>query len=189
MAGGTLDYVIVSTDGDSGLPADYIAFMGTSMSSPAAAGAAAIVLEGEPELTPSQLRERIFQSARHDDQTGQVPNATWGWGKIDVVRALEIDIIEPVVSDAPFAFDLISTFPTPSNGSVRIEYEVAIPTEITFMVYDPSGRIVWETIIHKSNPGRKTLSIPSELIDTSGMYFVRLSDGTRDHWARVMIVR
>jgi subtilisin family serine protease len=163
--------------------------MGTSMSSPAAAGAAAIILEGEPDLSPAQLRERIFQSSRRDDQTGQIPNATWGWGKIDVARALEIKDIEPVVSASPSAVNLISTFPAPSNGSVIIEYEVVNPTELTITVFDPSGRTVWDKTFQKSNPGRKTLSIPNELIDVSGMYLVKISDKHRDHLARVMIVR
>ncbi len=189
IIGQGLDYAIVSTDGDSGLPAEYVTFMGTSMSSPAAAGVAALILEAEPDLNPSRLRERIFRTTRRDEQTGRVPNAIWGWGKIDVVGALEVKSDQTGQKVAPVIFQYLTTYPTPSNGSVIVGYEVEIPSELKVKVYDPNGRSVWNSTLAKSTPGRKTLSIPEEVIDASGVYLLELSGGNQKATARVTIVR
>ncbi len=184
-----LDYAIVSTEGDSGLPADYVAFMGTSMSSPAAAGAAAIILEGEPGLTPPQLRELIFRTARHDVQTGRVPNQTWGWGKVDVVRALAVDQDNKAPTESPSIFKLLETYPNPSNGNVMIRYETLDPITLVVNIFDTSGRMIWNSTIAKSEIGENFLIVPAEVIDVSGVYLVQLSSGAIETSARITIVR
>ncbi len=189
LIGGWLDYAIVSTDGDSGLPADYVAFMGTSMSSPAAAGSAAIILEGEPDLTPPQLRDLIFRRARRDDQTGRTPNTTWGWGKIDVVRALEVAGDNPSMADSPISFRLLNTFPSPSNGGVTIHYDLLLPTALTVTVNDAVGRQIWTSLIASSDIGEKFMVIPDEAINASGVYIIQMSAGGVKASARATIVR
>ncbi len=68
---------------------------GTSMAAPHVAGAAALLLENDPTLTPAQVKERLLGAARSDAGTGQVPNALWGHGRLDVWRALYGDLPQP----------------------------------------------------------------------------------------------
>jgi subtilisin family serine protease len=72
-------------------PADYIIMQGTSMACPIAAGVCALLLENNPDLTPSQVKQIIIDNATTDAYTGTVPNDTWGYGKIDAY----IDLIAP----------------------------------------------------------------------------------------------
>jgi subtilisin family serine protease len=71
-----------------GGPGQYVWFGGTSAASAHAAGAAALVLQKEPSLSPLQVAERLRGTAQEDDFTGIVPNPRWGSGKLNVGAAL-----------------------------------------------------------------------------------------------------
>ncbi|MEJ2216660.1 MAG: S8 family serine peptidase [Gemmatimonadota bacterium] len=68
---------------------------GTSMAAPAVTGTVALLLQLQPDLTPEAARELLVRSARQDQftphpYTGQpnaVPNAQWGYGKVDAAAA------------------------------------------------------------------------------------------------------
>jgi len=174
-----LDYVTISNDGDSGLPADYLALMGTSMSSPAAAGTAALMLEANPAMTPSELRRLIYGSARTDEYTGQTPNTTWGWGKIDVMRALEAVMVEGrTQSGLPEALGLVSAFPNPFNSSTSVEYEVLKPGLVRITLFELGGREVWNLERNHPIAGRYRLDVKAGSIGASGVGWLELeSDG------------
>ncbi len=61
---------------------------GTSMSTPAVAGAVALLLQEDATLTPSEVRTLLTDNARVDDFVGATPNTTFGAGKLDVLRAM-----------------------------------------------------------------------------------------------------
>jgi subtilisin family serine protease len=86
----TIDNDYLNMDGCPG-PADYYSMHGTSMACPIAAGAAALLLQHNPLLTPSQVKAILSDNAMSDSYTGGVPNNTWGHGKIDVF----IDLTAP----------------------------------------------------------------------------------------------
>ncbi len=56
---------------------------GTSMSSPMVTGLVALMLNKYGALTPAQVKTKLFATARTDAYTGAVPNADWGYGKMD----------------------------------------------------------------------------------------------------------
>jgi subtilisin family serine protease len=60
---------------------------GTSMSAPLVTGAAALMLEINKRLTAGEIRTLLEQTARLDDQTGNVRSNDWGAGKLDVQAA------------------------------------------------------------------------------------------------------
>ena len=61
---------------------------GTSMSTPAAAGAIALWLQACPTLTPDQVRELIAVTSRRHDPSLDYPNNYYGYGEIDVYAGL-----------------------------------------------------------------------------------------------------
>lgn len=75
----------------------HAALLGTSMAAPFVAGVAALLLQIDPRLTPEQARGVLTASARRDAFTaaprtgephGTVPNAQWGYGKLDAAAAV-----------------------------------------------------------------------------------------------------
>jgi subtilisin family serine protease len=85
----------------------YIRAAGTSMATPHVAGAAALLLEENPYLTAAQVRATLEQNA--DDLGVPGWDNVYGWGKINIQRALEnippepaelkVNITEPNATD------------------------------------------------------------------------------------------
>jgi subtilisin family serine protease len=69
---------------------DWQRFSGTSAALPHVAGTVALLLQAEPEAHPTVVEEALTESARGDSYTGNVPNASWGFGKLDAAAALEL---------------------------------------------------------------------------------------------------
>lgn len=67
----------------------YVRFGGTSGAAPIVVGAVALMLEANPELTADEARDILRATAIQDEFTGEVPNQLWGWGKLDIVAAVE----------------------------------------------------------------------------------------------------
>ena len=66
----------------------YAGQQGTSMASPHTAGTVALMLQADPQLDPTAVREILQQTARTDVFTGAVPNDDFGSGKIDALAAV-----------------------------------------------------------------------------------------------------
>jgi minor extracellular serine protease Vpr len=62
----------------------------TSASAPIALGATALLLQMDPKLTPTLIRQYIHQSAISDSFTGVTPNLDWGTGKLNVLGAANL---------------------------------------------------------------------------------------------------
>ncbi len=94
----------------------YIRAVGTSMAAPHVAGAAALLLEENPSLAPSQIQE-VLQANADDLGTPGWDNI-FGWGRINIERALDnlpaeaaelaVTIAEPNASEV---IDISTQFP------------------------------------------------------------------------------
>lgn len=62
---------------------------GTSMATPVVTGIAAMLLQQNPYLSTADLRELLRETAIQDEFTGEEPDGTWGYGKIDALAALQ----------------------------------------------------------------------------------------------------
>lgn len=82
-------YLIENTEID-GKEYPWALSQGTSMSSPAMAGIAALFLQQDPTMSINELKELLAETSAKDQYTGQEEkNATWGYGKVDATRALQ----------------------------------------------------------------------------------------------------
>jgi subtilisin family serine protease len=68
-------------------PAVFGAMKGTSMSAPLVAGAVALMLELNDQLTAEEVRKILIASARHDVHMRGGNSEHWGAGKLDVEEA------------------------------------------------------------------------------------------------------
>jgi len=65
-------------------------WQGTSAAAPYVTGVIAQMLQKNPNLGSEQIRSILIRSAKTDKYTGATPNPDWGFGKVDLDRALAL---------------------------------------------------------------------------------------------------
>ncbi len=99
----------------------FARFSGTSMSSPAVAGIAAMVLEAAPELTAAQVKAVIKSTARTDQFTGTIPDGgstRWGMGKVNAYHAVAEVLGVTTVHEG--AAGTVLLWPNPATATVQV---------------------------------------------------------------------
>lgn len=152
---------IMSTE--AGTEEGYVAFSGTSMASPFAAGTAALVLDANPELSPDEVREVLTSTT--EDWGLEGDDVDYGWGRLQVHDAVAealrragqtANLTTPVVpfheARAGILASASGTDPGTALGTETIEVEeTEMPFAVTaivegklleVVVEDPSGDIV-----------------------------------------------
>lgn len=109
--------VIPAPDNDS--TNGYIGFGGTSAASPMVAGAAALIIERNPAITPAAVKNLLMANAQDMGAAGW--DATWGAGLMD---------LGPIFSAPPPACDLEVTSVTYSPGTVQCFQDVNITVTV-----------------------------------------------------------
>jgi len=94
----------------------YGVLWAVSGANPVLAGVINLMLEIDPTLTATEIKSILRSTARSDGFTGVTPNNTWGYGKLDVMAALQ------KVSECPATRDLT----LPHDASVDIYASDAI---------------------------------------------------------------
>ena len=169
------DYSWIDDDGTSGGAADYYVMQGTSMACPVAAGAAALVLQKFPTATPDQLYKALKNKCDVDSYTGTVPNSTWGYGKLNVNRA---------VSDTSLPM-FITITNAPSSICKGVQFNVQFTTNktaysgnvYTAQLSDASGSFTSPTVIgtlSSQNAGSISCSLPSSVTTSGTNYQIRV---------------
>jgi subtilisin family serine protease len=62
---------------------DFTVLSGTSMASPFVAGLVALMLEGDPGLTPEQVKKRLKAASRIPGRKAGSFDIKWGYGLVD----------------------------------------------------------------------------------------------------------
>lgn len=167
----------------------YTAFGGTSSAGPHVAGASALLLQADTTIRHARVRELLHAGAIADAFTGTVPNATWGFGKLRIVNALQ-PILTAVAEEAllPSRRDLAQNFPNPFNPSTTIRYAVPAAGHVTLTVYDILGRQV-ATLVNGTVTGgpHDVTWHPDNL--ASGVYLYRLETASGTQTRSMVLLR
>jgi subtilisin family serine protease len=84
--------------------------MGTSMAAPHVTGAIALLLSLSPNLTGAQIKSILTSTTNTDLFTSSTPNMSWGYGKLDVLRAA-LTLLSPSgrIQRKTYSYDLDGT--------------------------------------------------------------------------------
>ncbi|MEP7027837.1 MAG: S8 family peptidase [Candidatus Eisenbacteria bacterium] len=157
---------------------------GTSAAAAHVTGALALMLQTDPNLTPSKARLALQRQARTDSFTGSVPNVSYGWGKLDLISGGATGVDAAAIERFAFA----APFPNPS--SARSLFQFSIPAEdlahvqnrLALDLVDVRGRLVASLPVAQSLEVQR-LSWNGLAIDGTkaapGVYFARLTVNDR----------
>ncbi len=170
---------------------------GTSMAAPHAAGVAAIVKGANPNLSPAQLENILKRSAVDLGKPGN--DDYYGAGLVNAYNALKVMRLAKenpegnVVSAIPNEYSLDQNYPNPFNPSTMINFQIPENAEVTLNVYNVQGELI-RTLVSEfkdagyysvSWDGRDNFSKPV----SSGVYIYKLSAGTFNQAAKMMLVK
>lgn len=116
----------------------YLGNIGTSMSAPVVTGAVALLFEQNPDLSIDEIIELLKLSALSDEFTGTVPNNNFGWGKLDLLRLLQLvtEVRENVELSG------VAIYPNPVDNF----FFVSVKKEIKEIeIFDVLGNILFKT--------------------------------------------
>jgi subtilisin family serine protease len=156
---------------------------GTSFAAPHVAGAIALMVQQYPTKTPTEIRQSLIATARTDNFTGAVPNNMWGYGKLDVMAALQLLPVDETGDESfvPETMELRQNYPNPFNPSTTIVYFVNERTEVQISVINILGQKIRNLFIGNQNPGSYKIiwdgkdELGKDV--SSGIYFYRLDAG------------
>ena len=173
----TQNYTTAESVNFQGKTYDFSRFSGTSMSGPAIAGVAALLLEANQKLSHLQIKEIIRQTAYEDIHTGELPpegNLFFGKGKVDAFKAIQMAL--SINGEYFLYLDEGTVFPNPTSS--KLFYALGDETFDAELI-DMMGKVVIK--------GRISISESFDVSTlNSGMYFLRVF-GEKTTVAKVII--
>lgn len=189
---GGADYSSVISRGYDSLNSKYYYYAqmsGTSMSSPAASGIVALMLQANPKLSPAEVKIILAKTAITDTFTGTLPaqgNNLWGHGKINAYAAVMEAYTYPAnlntVKEKVIKAEL---YPNPNHGKFTINIAESKALKMTLSIYDYTGKQVHQSDWNKPS-GAASKHIEVNAL-SPGLYFVQLQSGT-DLWVDKIVV-
>lgn len=143
---------------------------GTSNAAPSVSGIAALYLQKNPTATVMQVKSAIINCTKKDAFTGyNLPNTTWGYGKIDAFNVLTDCAITDIKTYSENKNNLL-LYPNPSSSNTPITFNVTTynPNEKTnIIIYNSLGQGVKTIAVNNSSSAFQT-QLPA------GIYFCTL---------------
>jgi len=157
----------------------YVIVNGTSYSTPHITGAVAILCEADSSLNPTSLFNLILDNADRPSQGGPYPNNNYGWGRLNIWRALQTVVSIKDKKDIQRLGRIISITPNPFYKNTLIKIHHSDYTEsLKLKIYDTSGKVVRsyylkcrnqkEVVIHWNGEDDYNRLLPA------GIYFMHL---------------
>lgn len=171
------------------------------MSAAVVTGAVALYLQKYPQATNEQIRAALLGNTTQDKFTtalGSLPNRYWGYGKLNIFKALTGDAIPTSIAlesqNWPTTCVLFQNHPNPFNPQTQIEFHLTEPTRVSLVIYDLLGRKVRTLISNRVLKGGDH-HIPWDATNnrgestSSGMYLYKLTTETLSLSKKMVLLR
>jgi len=190
LPGGTDYSSVVSSYQDLGTGTYYYygQLSGTSMATPCTSGIIALMLQANPYLDPTRVRNILAQTAILDTFTGALPpqgTNNWGHGKINAYRAVMAAIATTGIGAIPGGAIDCRLYPNPNTGMFTIEYNSDRTDELAIEVYDITGAQVY-TGSWKVNANNNTENLDLSKLN-SGIYLAKISSSQGSTMIKVAV--
>jgi subtilisin family serine protease len=153
----------------------YIYASGTSFSCPLTAGACAVILSYNPNLTNIQIRDALRNTAsRH-----LAPDSLYGWGILNALAAANYFPLTSVLSAKtinPDNFILYQNYPNPFNPSTRIKYFIPVDSKVKIVLFNILGNELKTLFNGNVTSGDHELELSASGL-ASSVYFVKVIAG------------
>ncbi len=153
----------------------YANFNGTSMAGPHVAGAVALILSAVPALKGKvEIVEDILKKSARPNRAEKscggvdslaIPNNTFGHGRLDILKALQLAQTYQVTNEEEIALNLIEIYPNPTSDYFYIKGLDDAPFDLR--IYDMTGKLVMQSV--ETSP---IIYLPAEVIDN--VYFCKI---------------
>lgn len=150
----------------------WSAFNGTSMAAPHVSGIVALLLQIKPDLTPAEVQYILSSTATADSWTRQVPNMSYGYGKVNayaaVVKTLQISDVAHLTDGKQRLF-----YPNPVSEIINFE----LPSSFkggTAEILGFDGKVIQQWGLE---PGSRIQTFRLNPLIPPGNYLIRLFDG------------
>lgn len=163
----------------------YQSFSGTSMAGPHVAGAVALIISANPDLAGDvdaieNILEQTAVGKTTDEDCGDIdgediPNNTYGYGRIDVLAAVNM-ALGVSNTENPALANALSIAPNPFTETVNFSFDQNLGAA-TLEIYNVSGQLVRSTQRTISAGDTYNFDLAGA---ASGVYFyaVRFAEGT-----------
>lgn len=164
-------------------PHGYVSVSGTSLSCPLVAGAAALVLQANPNLTNMEIIEALHQTASQ----ANTPDNEYGWGIINAFDAAMLYNGIPVVGEPPTTFELYQNYPNPFNASTTILFFLPETAAYRVEVYNLLGEKI-ATLREGVKSGFDVFVWDASNL-SSGIYFIALRSKGQIKVKKAMLIK
>ena len=144
---------------------------GTSMSTPAVAGAIALWLQAKPTLTREEIMDVFSRTCTHYDASLSYPNNEYGYGQIDVYRGL-LDILGVSGIEEVSKSHTAARIGVSPNGMLTIMTAEPVDHPFTVKVYSVSGMLLYT---EQMEAGRTTYTLDLSRLPSSAVYAVQIN--------------
>ena len=166
---------------------EYSSASGTSLSAPLAAGAAAVVLSANLNLSAMELREALMMTASMADS----PNNDYGWGIVNTLAAINYEFMgteKDQTEFIPIEYHVLKTYPNPFNPSLTIQVSAPPGVVLNVDVFSYDGRFIANLYSGKQFATVQTLNWKPGNVP-SGIYFIRSSVSGKEQFKKVTFIK
>ena len=167
---------------------DYIARTGTSMATPHVAGVIALIAEKNPDLTPREIYDILLRSTDQPAANGPYPNNTFGWGRLNALKALELTSTPIQYQKNSTTLKALSLSTCQRQGIVKVSFSLLHEQEVKIGIIDAKGKRIADIVNARYLSGDHEVRWNTKQA-TPGLYLCRLSAGKVQVTQKIILVK